>query len=75
MVELALERAERLTHRRFHGKEIVIIGDCIGDIDCSKRFAAVSIAVATGFHSKEELMTRKPGFRCRWTELQPWSSR
>lgn len=62
MVELALERAEILTHRGFRGSEIVIIGDSVRDIDCSKHFGAVSIAVATGFHSKEELMSRQPDY-------------
>jgi len=62
MVELVLETAEKLTHRRFHGREMVIIGDSIRDIDCSKHSGAVSIAVATGFHSNQELMRRQPDY-------------
>lgn len=62
MVEMVLKRATELTQRSFRGEDMVIIGDSVRDVECSKRFGAVGIAVATGFHSKEELRTRKPDY-------------
>jgi len=62
MVRLAVEKAERLTGREFKDKNIVIIGDSIRDIECGKEFNALVIAVATGFHSEEELRKRAPDY-------------
>lgn len=56
MVKLALEKAEKLTGRRFRDKEIVIIGDSIRDVECGRQFNALTIAVSTGFNSEEELL-------------------
>jgi len=55
MVKLAISKAEKSTGRKFAGKNTVIIGDSVRDIECGKLFSASTIAVATGFHSKEEL--------------------
>jgi phosphoglycolate phosphatase-like HAD superfamily hydrolase len=55
MVREAVTEAEKTTGRRSQGKDIVIIGDSVRDIECGKEFNALTIAVATGFHSKEEL--------------------
>lgn len=68
MVRLALEKAERLAGKRFEKKEIVIIGDSVRDIDCGKEFDALTIAVATGFHSEEELSKRQPDYLFRSLE-------
>jgi phosphoglycolate phosphatase-like HAD superfamily hydrolase len=38
----------------------VIIGDSVHDVKCGKEYGARSIAVATGFHSKEELLSAEP---------------
>ncbi len=62
MVRLAVEKAEILTGRKFTNKGIVIIGDSFRDIDCGKQFNALTIAVATGFHSEEELLNSKPDY-------------
>jgi phosphoglycolate phosphatase len=56
MVTLAINKAEKSTQREFRGKNIVIIGDSIRDVECGRLFGALTIAVATGFHSKEELL-------------------
>jgi len=40
----------------------VIIGDSLRDIDCGKQLQALTIAVATGFNSEEELSKRKPDY-------------
>lgn len=65
MVGLALERADRQTGRKFRDKDIVIIGDSVRDIECGKHFNAVTIAVATGFHSEERLAKVEPDYLFR----------
>lgn len=62
MARLAVERAERLTGRKFRGKDVVIIGNSIRDIECGNEINALTIAVATGFHSAEELRKHKPDY-------------
>ena len=65
MVRLAVEKAEKLTSRKFKNKDIVIIGDSIRDIECGQQFNALTIAVATGFHSEEDLLKHKPDYLFR----------
>ncbi|MEW6222265.1 MAG: HAD family hydrolase [Candidatus Hadarchaeota archaeon] len=65
LVGVAVARAEGKTGRRFSGKDLVTIGDSIHDIDCGKPYGAVTIAVATGFHSREELMEHSPDYLFR----------
>lgn len=62
MVRLAVEKAERLTGRKFRDKDVVIIGDSIRDVECGKLFKALTIAVTTGFHSEEELSKAGPDY-------------
>jgi phosphoglycolate phosphatase-like HAD superfamily hydrolase len=62
MARLAIKKADQLTGARFEGKDIVIVGDSIRDIECGKKLNALTIAVATGFHSEEELTSRKPDY-------------
>jgi phosphoglycolate phosphatase len=62
MARLAVRRAETLTGRKFRGKDVVIVGDSVRDIECGKELKALTIAVATGFHSEEELRKHKPDF-------------
>ena len=62
MARLAIKKADQLTGAKFEGKDIVIIGDSVRDVDCGKKLNALTIAVATGFHSEEELTSRKPDY-------------
>jgi phosphoglycolate phosphatase len=62
MVKLAINKAEKSTGREFRDKNIVIIGDSVRDIECGKLFNALTIAVATGFHSEEELLKTEPDY-------------
>ena len=62
MVGLAIEKAERMAGKEFKGKKTVIIGDSIRDIDCGKLFNTMTIAVATGFHSREKLSAEGPDY-------------
>lgn len=60
MVRAALKKAEERTGRQFQGKDIVIIGDSIRDVACGQVFGARTIAVATGFYSKKDLLAAGP---------------
>jgi phosphoglycolate phosphatase-like HAD superfamily hydrolase len=65
MVRLAVEKAESITGKKFRGKDVVIIGDSLRDVESGKQVNAKIIAVATGFHSEEELSATKPGYLFR----------
>ena len=52
---VALERAERLTGRRFRPEEALIVGDTIHDISCAKAHGIPVLAVATGRTTAETL--------------------
>ncbi|NTV61714.1 MAG: HAD family hydrolase [Chlorobiaceae bacterium] len=56
----AVEKAYRLTGKRFSGKEVVIIGDTEHDIECARVNGARSVAVASGTYSPEELKKHEP---------------
>ncbi|KUL31035.1 HAD hydrolase-like protein [Chlorobium limicola] len=57
---VAIERAFRLTGKKFSGRDIVIIGDTVHDITCAKAVQAHSIAVATGNVALHELRKNHP---------------
>jgi phosphoglycolate phosphatase len=65
MVRLAVERTESITGKKLRGKDIVIIGDSLRDVVSGKQLNAMTIAVATGFHSEEQLSARKPDYLFR----------
>jgi phosphoglycolate phosphatase len=52
---IAVERAERSFGTHILPHEVTIVGDTPLDIMCARRFGAVSIAVATGDYTYEEL--------------------
>ena len=52
---LALERAERITGRRFRPEETLIVGDTIHDISCARAHGIPVLAVATGRTTAETL--------------------
>ena len=62
LAKMAIQRAEQLTDNKFEGKNVVIIGDSVRDVECGKELNALTIAVATGFHSKAELISREPDY-------------
>jgi phosphoglycolate phosphatase len=62
MVRLAIDKAEKMTGRDFSGKNTVVIGDSIRDIECGQRFNALAIAVATGFYSRAQLSAKSPDY-------------
>jgi phosphoglycolate phosphatase len=60
MVRLAIGKAAEITGRNFRNKDIVIIGDSVRDIECGKLFNALTISVATGFHTRDQLSAAGP---------------
>jgi len=70
LVGIALRRAREKFGISYRGKEIIIIGDSVHDVDCGKEYGAKSIAVATGFHSKEELLNAEPD--CLFNDLSDY---
>ncbi|MCY4223262.1 MAG: HAD hydrolase-like protein [Bacteroidetes bacterium] len=57
---IAQQRALQYCGQPFTGKEIVIIGDSIHDITCGREVGAMSVAVATGFTSVQQLRSENP---------------
>lgn len=55
---VALERAERLTGRRFRPEEALIVGDTIHDISCARAHGIPVLAVATGRTTAQTLRER-----------------
>lgn len=58
--KVAADRAERLVGRAFLGPDTVIIGDTPRDIGCARAYGARAIAVATGWHTLEDLAAHGP---------------
>ena len=70
MVSMAIERAGIATGLSFQGKDVVIVGDSIRDIECGKIFHALTISVATGFHSPSQLKAEDPDYL--FPNLKQW---
>lgn len=68
---VAVRRARHVWHHDFHSKDIIIIGDSPNDILCGKSLNVRSLAVATGWHSMEELMAYEPDFAFDTLEATP----
>lgn len=57
---LAARRAHALLGTAFSPREVIVIGDTPHDIDCARAFGAIAVAVATGQHSRDELLAESP---------------
>lgn len=61
--ELAVKRVHEEHGLKFAGKQIVIIGDTVHDVNCGKSIGVRSIAVGTGRNiPTEELLAQNPDF-------------
>ena len=60
--EVAVQRAEERTGKRFEGREIVIVGDTPNDIACGASLGVRTIAVATGSYTEAELFPHRPDY-------------
>ena len=56
----ALARATSHTGRTFSGKNVVVIGDTPRDIECGKMIGAMTVGVATGHFTADELAAHEP---------------
>jgi phosphoglycolate phosphatase-like HAD superfamily hydrolase len=65
LAKMAITKAEELSGNKFRGKEVVIIGDSVRDVECGRELNALTIAVATGFHSEKELLSQNPDYLFR----------
>ena len=66
MPAIAVDRVHQQFGRRFSGKEIVIIGDTIHDVNCGKSIGVRSIAVGTGHGVPlEDLLAQEPDYYFR----------
>ena len=72
LAQVAVERAARLTGRRFVGKEIVVIGDTPADILCGAELDVRTIAVATGRHTLADLALYAPDHL--FADLSDWQA-
>jgi phosphoglycolate phosphatase len=72
MITLALNKAKEFTGKMFKGKDVVIIGDSIRDIEVGKQFKARTIAVATGIYSMKELADA--GADCIYKDLTDYKA-
>jgi len=59
---IAVERASRIEHHPFRGREVVIIGDSIYDVRCGVPHDATSIAIASGKTPAETLRAEHPHY-------------
>jgi phosphoglycolate phosphatase-like HAD superfamily hydrolase len=57
---VARDRAQALTGRTFMFSDLWVIGDTPLDIDCAHACGATAVAVASGFHSTQELSAHAP---------------
>ncbi|MHB8085690.1 MAG: HAD family hydrolase [Dehalococcoidia bacterium] len=62
MAKLAVSKAGDLTGTKFSGKDVVIIGDAMRDVECARQLKALSVAVATGVHSVNDLKSAGADF-------------
>lgn len=60
---IAQEKAIHKIGRKFEGKEIVIIGDTVHDVNCGKSLGVRTIAVGTGRNvDQKELLSQNPDY-------------
>ena len=57
LLPIALRRARERTGIEFQPRQVVIIGDTPRDIECARAHGAMSVGVATGPYTREELQT------------------
>lgn len=59
---VAMARAFECYGENFSPEQIYVIGDTPRDIECGRAFGAVTVAVATGHYSREDLASHLPDF-------------
>ncbi len=62
LVPIAIERLEKEQKIRIEKQDVYVIGDTPLDIKCAKPYGVRTVAVATGFHSVQDLALEKPDY-------------
>jgi phosphoglycolate phosphatase len=62
LVPFAVKRFQEFYQAIIKKKDVYIIGDTPADIQCARPYGATTIAVATGFHTYEQLGREKPDY-------------
>jgi len=60
LVPIAVERCEERKGVKLKPEDVYVIGDTPLDIQCARPFGARTVVVATGIHTKEELLAEHP---------------
>jgi len=60
VLRTAVQRGEKLAQKKFSPQEIIVIGDNIRDVQAGQAIGAVTVAVASGPMSYEDLSASKP---------------
>ena len=60
MIRAAITKIKEVTGREFTGRDIAVVGDSVRDVECGKEFGGITIAVATGQHTPEQLAKANP---------------
>lgn len=60
LLGVAMKRFESIHGKHIEPREVIVVGDTPKDIECSKPFGALSVAVATGPYKREELAAHAP---------------
>ena len=60
LVPIAIEAAQRQLGARVPPSRVIVIGDTPFDVDCAKAHGAMSVAVATGPFSRDQLAEHNP---------------
>jgi phosphoglycolate phosphatase len=62
MITRAAARAREITGRDFTGKDVVVVGDSLRDVQTGRSLGALTIALGTGPYSTEELSRQRPDY-------------
>jgi len=62
VLQFAVRRGQAIAERTFAPREVVVIGDNVRDVQAGKAIGAMTIAVASGPMSIDELAEAKPDF-------------
>ncbi len=62
LFKLTIKKAEKKLGIKLKSSDIVMIGDSVRDVECGKKFSAITIAIASGHHSYRDLENSKPDY-------------
>ncbi len=62
LVSLAVRRANQKWQTQFSGRQVVVIGDSIHDVQAGQAYGAITVAVATGFDDFDKLKSYRPDY-------------